>query len=108
MTTFVRSAAGAGAFTGTTLGWNMPVSGSTTIAFAPSAPTSTGPKINAYRSLPSSGLGPIVYNVVSAGITGSPLIDIVGYAELIALNPSRLSRGAKQTLLTRHSEPNGL
>lgn len=85
---FVRTAAGGGAFTGSTVTWGMVgVAGLTSIAFVPGVPTSTGVKINAYRSLPSSGLSPITWNVVGAAITGAPLIDIVAYAKLVAFNP---------------------
>lgn len=89
LTCFVRAAASGGAFTGSTVTWGMVgVAGLSSIAFAPGVPTSTGIKINAYRSLPSSGLSAITWNVVGAAITGTPLIDIVAYAKLVALNPS--------------------
>lgn len=86
---FVRTAASGGAFTGSTLSWGMvDIAGLTSIAFAPSVPTSTGAKLNAYRSLPSSGLSPITWTVVGAAITGSPVIDLAGFAKWTAFNPT--------------------
>lgn len=84
---FVRTASGAGAFTGTTLTWGLAGGGLSSNALVPGAPTTTGAKLNAYRSLPSSGLLPILYNLVVVGITGNPVIDVAGYAMIAALNP---------------------
>lgn len=84
---FVRTASGAGAFTGSTLSWGVVGGGLSTNVLVPGAPTTTGPKLNAYRSLPSNGALPILYNLVVVGITGNPVIDIAGYARLAALNP---------------------
>ncbi len=85
---FVRTASGAGSFAGSVLSWGMiDIPGITTVSFGPSAPTVTGPRLNAYRSIPSSGLQPIIWSVVGAGITGSPIIDLAVFAKWAAFNP---------------------
>lgn len=81
---FVRTIAGAGNFATSVLSWNEPLLGATTLAFAPGAPTVLGVRINVLRSLPSTGLAPITYTIIPTGITGSPIIDVIAYAELAA------------------------
>ena len=84
---FVLTAAGAGNFNNSVLAWDMPGFGAVTNAFVPTAPTTTGSKLSSYREIPSTGLSPIQFRIIVNGITGSPIIDVGGYAELIAFNP---------------------
>lgn len=82
---FVRVAAGAGNLNTSTLGWNLIGLGPVTSVFAPAAPTLLGARLNAYRSIVSSGLAPITYTLVPTSITGSPIADVSAYAELVNL-----------------------
>jgi hypothetical protein len=84
---YVRQVASAGNLNATIIGWNQPGLGSTSQALAPSVPTVSGNRLTIYRTIPSTGLGPIIYQLTPAGITGSPIIDIGAYALLTALHP---------------------
>lgn len=85
LSSYLTAFAAAGTFS-MTLGWDQPRFGATTIAFAGISLTGTEIYVNILRDIWSSGSSPISVTVASAGLTGSPNVQLACAALRVGLD----------------------